>query len=169
MLQHFRACASLALLAPFAANAEPPPAEHRVLEQDDSPVEIVEYKANYQRGSSSRYSREGIRHRVTYRNVGDRKIVALQFGLLSFNIFNEFQDRLGGYTIEDVAPGESLTGEWLASALAESAFYTGVAYVAKVRFEDGEVWSADLDKVAKQVQEVEEEFSVESLRSDKGS
>ena len=156
-------------LGTVALHAEPPPAEHRVLEQGGAPVEIVGYTANYQRGTSSRYSREGIRHSVTYRNISGRKIVALQFGLLSFNIFNEFQDRLGGYTIEDVAPEESATGEWLASALAESSFYTGVAYVSKVRFEDGQVWSADLDEVAKQVQELEEEFSVEKLKASLGS
>ena len=89
--------------------------------------------------------------------------MALQFGLLSFNIFNEFQDRLSGFTIEPLAVGMSSSGSWRASASAESSFYTGVAYVSKIRFFNGEVWSANLADITKQVQEIEEGFSVESL------
>ena len=127
------------------------------------PVSITRYTASYQpRGS---YSREGIRHTLAYKNASERKIVALQFGLLAFNIFNEFQDRLGGYTIQDVEPGAAADGVWVASALAESAFYTGVAYVSKVRFVDGEIWSADLESITKQLQEIEAAFPVESLQS----
>ena len=143
--------------------ADPPPADHRILAQEGAPIAISAYSAKYQpRGT---YSREGIRHSVKYRNVSKRKIVALQFGLMAFNIFNEFQDRLGGYAIQDVDPGATADGAWIASARAESAFYTGVAYLSKVRFEDGEVWSADLDTITKQVQEIEAAFSVESLQS----
>ena len=146
-----------------SAVADPPAAEHRILAQEGAPIVISVYTARYQdRGS---YSREGIRHVLQYRNVSKRKIVALQFGLLAFDIFNEFQDRLGGYAIQDVDPGATADGTWVASARAESAFYTGVAYLSKVRFEDGEVWSADLDGITKQVQEIEAGFSVESLQS----
>ena len=146
-----------------SAVADPPPADHRILAQEGAPVVISTYAAMYQpRGSTSR---EGIRHILRYRNVSKRKNVALQFGLLAFDIFNEFQDRLGGYTLQDVEPGAETHGTWLANARAESAFYTGVAYLSKVRFEDGEVWSADLDNIANQVQDIEVGFSVESLHS----
>ena len=151
------------LLTQPGAVADPPPAEHRILVQEGAPIVISAYSAMYQRRGS--YSREGIRHVLAYRNVTKRKIVALQFGLLAFDIFNEFQDRLGGYTIQDVGPGATADGAWVASARAESAFYTGVAYLSKVRFEDGEVWSADLDDITKQVQEIEAGFSVASLQS----
>ena len=145
------------------AVAAPPPADHRILVQEDAPVEITFYVAMHQpRGTNSR---EGIQHSLRYRNVSKRRIVALQFGLLAFDIFNEFQDRLGGFTIQDVEPGEETYGSWLASARAEAAFYTGVAYLSKVRFEDGEVWSADLDQITRQVQEIEVGFSVDSLHS----
>ena len=89
---------------------------------------------------------------------------AVQFGLLAFNIFNEFQDRLGGFTIEDISVGRTESGAWVAtSALAEAAFYTGVAYVDKVRFEDGEVWSADYDEVLRQLQEIEQNLNIDAL------
>ena len=149
------------LVLASVGSAEPPPAEHRILTQSDAPIAITEYGARYQ--ERSRYQSEGIRHELSYRNVGDRKIVAAQFGLLAFNIFNEFQDRLGGFTIEDVDVGGTDAGVWVASALAEAAFYTGVAYVDKVRFEDGEVWSADYDEVLLQLQEIEQDLNIDAL------
>ena len=111
------------------------------------------------------HMREGIRHSLNYRNASKRKIVALHFGVLAFDNVNEFQDKLGGNTIQDVEQGATADGVWIASALAESAFYTGVAYLSKVRFENSEVWAADLDSITKQVQEIEAAFSVESLQS----
>ena len=146
--------------------AAPPPAQHSVLAREGAPLRISPYSAEYQRGGG-RLSREGILHEAVVENVTARKIVAYQLGLLSFNIFNEFQDRLGGYAIRDVAPGAIHEGSWLASALAESAFYTGVAYVSKVRFEDGEVWQADLEEIADQVRGIEESFTVESLTAER--
>ncbi len=151
----------LFLLIPINSSAEPPPAEHRVLEQNDAPIMIARYGAHYQ--ESSRYQSSGIKHELNYRNVGDRKIVAVQFGLLSFNIFNEFQDRLGGFVIDDIEVGNMESGAWLASALAESSFYTGVAYVEKVRFEDGEIWSANTEDVLRQLQEIEQDLNVDIL------
>lgn len=150
-----------AALAIPATAAEPPPASHRVLTQMGAPVLITEYGARYQ--PRSRYQSEGIRHELSYRNASEKKIVALQFGLLAFNIFNEFQDRLSGFTIEDVAVGETESGVWVASALAEAAFYTGVAYVDKVRFEDGVIWSADDDEILSQLREIETDLDAEAL------
>lgn len=167
MKYHTTIAAAVLLASQFftldGAVADPPPADHRILAQDDAPIVISDYAAMYQpRGTNSR---EGIRHTLRYRNVSKRRIVALQFGLLAFNVFNEFQDKLGGYAIQDVEPGEDTYGTWLANARAESAFYTGVAYLSKVRFEDGEVWSANLNNITKQVQEIEMGFSVELLHS----
>ncbi len=38
-----------------------------------------------------------------------------------------------------VAAGKSDKGEWVASRYADFSFDTGVAYVSKVRFDDGEI------------------------------
>ncbi|MCY4662061.1 MAG: hypothetical protein OXF93_19990 [Acidobacteria bacterium] len=143
--------------------AEPPPAEHRVLAQEGAPVTIFQYSARYQRqGFGSQ--REGIRHELNYRNTSNRKIVAFRFGLLAFSIFNEFQHSLNGFAIEDLDAGAVDSGTWLATfARAEAAFYTGVAYVEKVRFEDGEIWTANGDEIQDQLQELEGDFSMEAL------
>ena len=144
-----------------SVEAQPPAAEHRILTQEGSPLSILAYEARYQPRRSSQ--REAIRHEVNYRNTSGQKIVAVQFGLLSFNIFNEFQDRLGGFAIEDIDVLGIESGTWLASALAEAAFYTGVVYVDKVRFEDGEIWIADEDEILEQLREIEEGFDAAAL------
>ena len=148
-------------LSTTPAEAQPPPADHQILTQEGSPLTIFSYEARYQPRRSSQ--REGIRHELNYRNTTGRRVVAVQFGLLSFNIFNEFQDRLGGFSIEDIDPLGVTRGTWLASALAEAAFYTGVAYVDKVRFEDGEIWVADEREILDQLREIEEGFDAEAL------
>ena len=66
------------VLSAIKVIAGPPPAEHRILEQPNSPVKIITYNAEYQKGT--RYQQEGIRHTVSCHNISDRKIVALQFG-----------------------------------------------------------------------------------------
>ena len=143
------------------ASAKPPPALHRILIQEDSPIKISSYDAKYQaRGT---YRREGILHSLKYQNHSDREIVAVKFGLLSFNIFNQFQDRLGGVTIEDIVPGRDYSGSWVASALAEFAFYTGVAYVDTVRFRNGEIWISDRESILSQIQEIEQDFDAAQL------
>ena len=93
---------------------------------------------------------EGIIHRVEYRNTTERKIIAIVFGLLAFDVFNELQDNCHGYVLEGLEPGVLAKSGWLRRPSTEWAFYTGVAYVVKVRFEDGEIWEADLEDAAEQ-------------------
>lgn len=149
------------LYTPSVAIARPPPADHRILVQPDAPLVISDYAAKYQFRTKS--DRAGVIHTLRYRNVSERTIVAFKCGLLAFDVFNEFQGSLGGYAIRPIAPDKGGSGQWLMSAGVDSSFYTGVAYLSKVRFEDGEVWSADLNDIAKQVQGIEADFSMESL------
>lgn len=142
-------------------------AETRVLTQANSPVLIYEYEGRYQEGG--RYSREGIRHDIKYRNTTDRGIRAVKFGLLSFNIFNEFLHRTAGIAMNPLDPGGESSGALIASALADFSFFTGVTYVAKVRFLDGEVWEADEDEIVRQIREIEDDFDAAQLRGEGGS
>ena len=52
---------------------------------------------------------------------------------------------------------------WVARAYADFSFLTGIAYINKVRFDNGEIWSADLDAVADEMRKIEEDFDVERL------
>src|SRR5690554_4311134 len=65
-----------------------------ILQQPDAPVKILSLKSYYLKGG--RYLDEGIYFTVEYENVSGRPIQAIQFGLLSFDVFNEFLDSMGG-------------------------------------------------------------------------
>lgn len=158
----FTLAISLILLGTLTAIAQET-YESKILEQKDSPIVIEKYQSAYQRGSST-YAREGIHHSVTYRNNTDRIIVAIQFGLVAFDIWNEFLDRTGGVSMDAVKPGGKESGAWTANAYGDFSFHTGVAYVSKVRFDNGEIWTADLEAVARQMREIEKDFDIKNLR-----
>lgn len=136
--------------------------ETKVMAQPGAPLQITAYNAAYEEGG--RYSTEGIHHTVSYKSIADRPIVAAQIGLVSFDIWNEFLDRTNGVTIEDLAPGATKQGTWVARAYSDFAFHTGVAYVAKVRFADGSIWSADLQAVAQELRKIQADFDVAKLK-----
>lgn len=137
--------------------------ESKILKQKNVPVAIEAYQAQFQRRAGT-YQREGINHAIEYRNTSGRNITAIQFGLVSFDIWNEFLDRMGGVTMRTLKSNEKDKSEWTATAYADFSFNTGVAYVSKVRFDDGEIWSADLDEVAAQMRQIEKDFDVKNLK-----
>lgn len=63
----------------------------------------------------------------------------------------------------DLEPYGEDTGFWVATASADFQFLTGVVYVAKIRFEEGEIWSVDLEEIAKELREIEKGFDVSKL------
>ena len=119
-----------------------------------------------QKNNKFLWADEGIAHVVEYRNITERKIVAVVFGLLAFDIFNESQDVVQGWSLDGLEPDVSESGTWTRRSNMEEAFHTGMVYVAKVRFENGEIWRADLEDIVKQIQKVEEDFSPDSLPSE---
>lgn len=138
----------------------------KIIDQPSSPLTITTYTAKYQEGG--RYATEGIRHEVQYKNTSNSQVVASQLGLVSFDVWNEFLDRTGGVSIDDIAPGGSKPGVWVARAYADFSFLTGFAYVSKVRFSDGRIWEADLDAIANEMRKIERGFDVEKLKGKEG-
>ncbi len=151
---------SASLAAPATGALQP---VCKALTQDGVPLQITAYACNYQRRSD--YSPEGIRHALEYKNVSAKTIEALEIGLVSFNVWNTYMDRTGGISIETIPMNVAKKGTWVASAYRDFAFLTGVAYVAKVRFNDGTIWSADLDAVAAAMREIEGAFNVQTLKT----
>jgi hypothetical protein len=135
----------------------------RIINQPNAPIKIISYNAVYV-GSSSSYVSRGIHHSLEYENSSGRTVVAIQFGLVSFDIWNEFLDRTGGVTMETIAPGSKEKGKWVATSYADFSFHTGVAYVSKVRFDDGEIWSADLTSVVLELRKIEKDFDASRLK-----
>lgn len=135
----------------------------KVISQPGTPIEIVSYRAAYVPGSGA-YIQEGIQHAVEYKNVSGRVIDAVQIGLVSFDVWNEFLDRTLGLATDSLGPNAAKKGTWVARAYADFSFLTGVAYVSKVRFRDGEIWQADLDSIASELRQIEQNFDVTRLQ-----
>ncbi|MGB2868322.1 MAG: hypothetical protein WBD36_07725 [Bacteroidota bacterium] len=114
----------------------------KIIGQPDAPLKISSYRATYVAGDE--YLSEGIYHILEYKNVSQRRIIALQIGLVSFDIWNEVLDQTGGLSMKEIAPAESVTGRWAVTTSGDFSFYTGVAYVSKVRFLDGEILTSPL-------------------------
>lgn len=131
-------------------------------EQPDAPVEVTFYTARYRDRSPDRP--EGIHHQAGYQNRTDRQIVAVQLGFVSFSVFNEFVDHTKGVAVSDIEPGEEGTGLWVAQfGRADFAFHTGVVYVDRVRFENGEIWVADRGPILDQLRQVQADFDAAVL------
>lgn len=136
--------------------------ESKIISQPSSPIKIEYYTGKYEEGNA--YTEKGITHYLQYRNNSTRKVVAVQLGLVSFDIWNEFFDRIFGVGMDAMAPGESRKGTWVSVASSGFSFNTGVAYVNKVRFENGEVWAADMSAIMQDLRKVQRDFDVTNLK-----
>ncbi len=148
--------------APLATAAPPPQAI--VIQQPNSPVEITKYTAAYQRRGT--YTSEGIAHSLEYRNRGELKVVAIRFGLVSFDVFNRFLGKTGGVSLDDLAPAtpKPQKGEWVSNHYGAFSFLTGLAYVDQVRLEDGTIWQADDDAILSEIRKIEADFDAKRLK-----
>ena len=125
--------------------------------QPDAPVEVSFYTARYRERSPERP--EGIHHQAGYMNRTGSSNRGCATGIRSFSVFNEFIDRTYGVDISDVKPGEEGGGLWVERfAPADFSFLTGVVFVDRVRFENGDIWVADREAVVSQLREVQQDF-----------
>ena len=122
---------------------------HKTLTQDDAPVSIRKYEP--QSWGSGHDANDGVRHRLRFRNDTDRVVVAVKLGALCYNVFNEFQEGSEAIVVKDILPGKRESDVIVTYHDDPSSFLTGLAYVAKVRFMDGEVWEADPDELDAQI------------------
>jgi len=143
----------------FESNAQ----EAVVIQQSGSPLEIVSYSAHYVVGG--RYSTEGVMHSVTLKNTGPQNVFAYTISFRSFDVFNEDMGRgLGGISIATLAPNSTTDGSWTQRPYAPFSFDkygTGVAYVSRVRLEDGTIWSADQAYVLSQMQKIQDDLTAD--------
>jgi hypothetical protein len=156
-------CAALALAIQPMRAAEP---KALVLTQAESPVVITKYQTRYTR--SDKATELGINHRLDYKNRTDRRILAIEFGFVEFTVWNEHIETLIANDLDEVGGGKSGDGSWLHDPATGFLFHTGIAYVSRVRFEDGEIWTANPDDIVEHIRGVEASFSAEMLKP-KGS
>jgi hypothetical protein len=122
---------------------------HKILEQDDAPVSIRKYEP--QSWGTGNHATDGVHHRLRFRNDTDRIVVAVKLGALCYNVFNEFQEGSESIVVKDILPGKRESDVIITYHDDPNAFLTGLTYVAKVRFIDGEAWEADSDDLDAQI------------------
>lgn len=141
--------AGLWLCAGYNLHAQGP---DYIIEQDKAPIKIVEYDAKSVRGSS----RDKVVHTVQYMNQDSNSVTAIEFGFVSFGPFYELLNATSGLTMEGVPPAKYETkpkSTFHFQHIRAYAVYNGLAYVSRIRFAGGRVWTAELDSVAQQIRE----------------
>lgn len=133
----------------------------RVVVQPDAPVAITNYTAAYR--ERSQYISQGIHHSVKYQNKSDKIVVAIQVGLVSFDVWNEFLERTNGLSTDTIQPGKEDGGTWIASPYHGFSFLTGVAFINRVRFDDGSIWTANHDTILEELRKIEKDFDASRL------
>jgi hypothetical protein len=144
----------------------------KIIAQADAPVEIREYGAYYYPASSSQYDRhpDQIVHKTKFLNKSGKKLMAVEFGLVEFDLFNEYLGRMHGLTADDLplpTDTKPKSATWEHSPYASFGFLTGVAYVSQVRFEDGQIWKADLTNIVAELKKIEADFDATVLNKKK--
>ena len=133
----------------------------KVIPQEDAPIEISYYDADYVSGEGD--SRQGVRHAVSVRNLSDQEVVAFEVGLFSFNVFNDFLDRSSGVSMSKISPGRLVRETWMSDSPADFSFLTGVAFISRVRFSDGTIWSEEFRFILDTLQDLELNFKAEEI------
>jgi hypothetical protein len=158
---------ALALSSDAAAQSDPE--RNIIVAQPDAPVQIVNYASAYY--TSDRYTSEGIHHTVESSNRSGKQLVAMEMGLVSFSVFNDFLDRNYGHTgrfdrkFQEGAKSERST--WVGRAGGEHTHFTGVAWVNRVRFTDGSIWKANQDEVVAVLRKIQSDFDAKDLERSK--
>ncbi len=109
------------------------------MNMDDAPIEILVF------GKSQEEDEDHISSVVQYQNATDRQIEAFAITMIYYDAFNEKEAAVRGID-DDLQPGQIWRGGW--SIYGEPRFVkTAVAYVSAVRFINGEIWKADMEKI----------------------
>ncbi len=136
----------------------------QVVVQDDAPLAITSYTAAYR--ERSQYTSQGIHHSVKYQNRSGKTVVAVQVGLVAFDIWNEFLGRTNGLSIDVIRPDKDDGGTWIATPYRGFSFLTGVAFINRVRFDDGSIWTANQDAILEELRKIQKDFDASRLDTD---
>ena len=126
------------------------------------PLRLIEFRGDPLRGSSPSPLRFII-HSLTFRNASEKGISAVQFGLVSFDIFDEFVQATNQIWRGGIEPGKSQALREEITVLGDFSLQTGFAYVSQVRFKNGDVWTANEPAVLVQIRDIQPEFEAKQL------
>lgn len=137
----------------------------KIIEQPDAPIKILSYKSSY--GMHSKVAlvgekTEGVRHQAEYQNISTRGVSAVELTYVMFDLFNDYLGFAGTIETDFVKAGDKDKADGIASY--GSTFLTGITFVSKVRFADGEVWRTNLDTIVQELAKIDKEFQASALK-----
>jgi hypothetical protein len=151
----------LALLVPTAAGAQALRPDHRIVDQPDAPVQVTAYRTELLKRTAE--APAGLRHDLEFRNRGEQPVVAVQFALAAFDVWNEFLERHAALATDGMNPADRKRSSWFTATDSGIAFLTGVVYVERVRFANGEIWTANLETVLAAMRAIQKDFTADQL------
>ena len=121
--------------------------QSKVINFSDTPFQLgfynAQYKTNYQNKNWS-----GIIHSVEIpKSLDDYGIAAMELIFLDFNIFKEYT----GFIQRRVYTGHKGKELYLKET-DDDSFYAGYVFVSKVRYKNGDLWEASVNKFEDQLE-----------------
>ena len=139
-----------------------------ILNQNESPVTITNHICFYFPEYDNPYKSplSGIAHEIKFKKISKKEIVAIKFGFVEFDAFNNLLDNYVGLAIEKFDTDEEIERRWRnysCNAYPFKLYGTGIVYVYAVRFSDGGFWYADLEQIVDQLKKYESKLKKEDL------
>lgn len=130
-----------------------------IVKQDDSPIEIQRFSCSYE---------NNINYNLLYQNITDKRIKAVRFSFVSFNVFNEYLHTIKGLVIEDIDPNQaSKKATYTDNCYGDFSFLTGIVFVDSARFGDDTIWQANKKLILQEIKKIQDNFEPAMLEEKK--
>ena len=115
----------------------------------DCPIRISKFNAVYSKGNNS--EQKGLNLRVHFYNQSQKSITAVEIGFISYDIWDNYLGLITGLQVEKLDRREETNKIWIDNSDDAYTFFTGFAFVSRVRYSDGEFWKGSLEHVANKI------------------
>ena len=120
-------------------------AESNIITQLNSPLQILNYEAL--EVEAVEFITDKIIHKMIYKNVSNKKITAIEFAFISFNVWGEPFDYFTGISFRPLQPDSQRQCIYESEIHTVTKFDSGYVFVLRVKNEDNNIWEADIEKV----------------------
>ncbi|NKB89685.1 MAG: hypothetical protein GKS06_15830 [Acidobacteria bacterium] len=132
---------------------------NHVVVQPGAPVKVIELEAEFKgegKDFLGNYSPDRIDIDIKFENVAEARVHAVRFGVISYNVFDEFMSRRTATSTKNLDPAKDRELRWQSFPPRTEAFtfLTGIVYVDTVRFANGEIWRVDQATLAQQISDL---------------
>ncbi len=123
--------------------------------QIDAPLKLSGYSVEWLNSEHTRVSVPT--HSIEFKNTSKREIVAVQIGFVFLGIWNEYLDTAHGFSLLSLEPDEESSRSWIieSTKFSSAEIFTGIAYVNRIRFANGEAWKANPGHLLKELRKIE--------------